>query len=103
KGGISPVWGVVTIGAAIIALYFWHALRAQRAHRDPLVSPSLFRNRTSNLGLVTQIIQWLILQGTFFVIAVFLQTIGKFNAIETGLTLSPATPGILLASASAGR
>jgi MFS family permease len=103
KGGISPVWLFVAIGAVIIALYFWHALRAQRAHRDPLVSPSLFRNRTSNLGLVTQLIQWLILQGSFFVIAVFLQTIGKFNAIETGLTLSPATAGILLASAFAGR
>ena len=36
-------------------------------------------------------------------ISVFLQTIGKFNAIETGLLLSPATAGILLASAFAGR
>ncbi len=103
KGGISPVWVFVAIGAAIIALYFWHARRAERAHRDPLVSPSLFRNRTSNLGLVTQLVQWLILQGSFFVISVFLQTIGKFNAVETGLLLSPATAGILLASAFAGR
>src|SRR5207245_2099184 len=55
------------------------------------------------LGLVTQLVQWLILQGSFFVISVFLQTIGKFNAIETGLLLSPATAGILLASAFAGR
>jgi MFS family permease len=103
KGGISPVWLFVALGAAIIALYFWHARRAERAHRDPLLSPSLFRNRTSNLGLVTQLVQWLILQGSFFVISVFLQTIGKFSAIETGLLLSPATAGILLASAFAGR
>jgi Na+/melibiose symporter-like transporter len=103
KGGISPVWLFVAIGALIIGLFFWHALRAERAHRDPLLLPSLFRNRTSNLGLVTQLIQWLIMQGSFFVIAVFLQTIGKFNAIETGLILSPATAGILLASAFAGR
>ena len=103
KGGISPVWFFVAIGALIIGLFFWHALRAERAHRDPLLLPSLFRNRTSNLGLVTQLIQWLIMQGSFFVIAVFLQTIGKFNAIETGLILSPATAGILLASAFAGR
>ena len=103
EGGVSPVWVFVGIGAVVIALYFWHAFRVQRAHRDPLVSPSLFRNRTSNLGLVTQLVQWLILQGSFFVISVFLQTIGKFSAIETGLILSPATAGILIASAFAGR
>ena len=37
------------------------------------MSPSLFRNKTSNLGLVTQTVQWLVLQGVFFVISVFLQ------------------------------
>ena len=103
EGGISPVWLFVAIGAITIGLYFWHALRAEHAHLDPLLSPSLFRNRTSNLGLVTQLMQWLIMQGSFFVISVFLQTIGNFSAIETGLILSPATAGILLASALAGR
>jgi MFS family permease len=63
----------------------------------------LFRNRTSNLGLVTQNMQWLILQGSFFVISVFLQTVRHFNAIQTGLILTPSTIGILLASALAGR
>ena len=103
EGGISPVWLFVAIGAVIIASYFWHARRAERAHRDPLLSTRLFRQRSANLGLVTQLIQWLILQGTFFVVSVFLQTVGKFNAIQTGLILSPATAGILLASAFAGR
>ena len=103
KGGVSPVWVFVAIGAIIIALYFWHASRAQRAGRDPLVSTRLFRFRGANLGLVTQLVQWLIMQGTFFVVSVFLQTVGKFNAIETGLILSPSTAGILLASGFAGR
>jgi MFS family permease len=103
EGGISPVWLFVALGAVIIALYFWHAARTQSAGRDPLVSPRLFRNRTSNLGLTTQAVQWLIMQGAFFVVSVFLQTVGKFNAIETGLILSPATAGILIASAFAGR
>jgi MFS family permease len=63
----------------------------------------LFRNRVSNLGLVTQNIQWLILQGSFFVISVFLQTVRGFNAIQTGLILTPSTIGILLSSVIAGR
>ncbi len=103
QGGISPVWVLVGIGAVILALYFWHAQRRERAGREPLLSPRVFKNRTSNLGLITQTVQWLILQGSFFVISVFLQTIGKRNAIQTGLILSPATVGILLSSALAGR
>jgi len=53
--------------------------------------------------LITQNMQWLIMQGSFFVISVFLQTVRHYSAIETGLILTPATIGILLASALAGR
>jgi MFS family permease len=103
KGGISPVWVLVAIGAVILAVYFWYTGRRERAGREPLISNRLFRNRTANLGLVTQNVQWLVMQGTFFVLSVYLQAIGKRSAIQTGLILSPATVGILLASAFAGR
>jgi MFS family permease len=52
---------------------------------------------------VTQNIQWLIMQGSFFVVSVFLQTVRGYNAIQTGLILIPATIGILLSSALAQR
>jgi MFS family permease len=103
KGGVSPVWVFVAIGALILVWFFLHIRSRERAGKEPLLSTSLFRNRTSNLGLVTQNIQWLIMQGSFFVISVFLQTVRGYNAIETGLALTPATIGILLASAIAGR
>jgi MFS family permease len=48
-------------------------------------------------------VQWLILQGTFFVISVFLQTVRGFTAIETGLILTSATVGVLFTSSIAGR
>jgi MFS family permease len=103
EGGISPVWLLVAIGAIILAGYFWYAARLERAGREPLISPRLFRNRTSDLGLTTQLVQWLTLQGSFFVISVYLQTVQKHSPIETGLMLTPATIGILVASALAGR
>jgi MFS family permease len=103
KGGISPVWIFVAIGLLILAWFYLHLRRRERARREPLLSTSLFRNRTSNLGLVTQCVQWLVMQGAFFVISVYLQTVHGFNAIQTGLALTPATAGILLASAAAGR
>ena len=63
----------------------------------------LFRSRLTNLGLVTQNSQWFIMIGTVFVVSVFLQVSRGYNAIETGLVLTPATIGILLSSALVGR
>ena len=53
----------------------------------------MFRTRHANLGLGTQLIQWLTLQGSFFVISVFLQEVDHYDAIKTGLLLTPATIG----------
>ncbi len=103
EGGVSPVWLSVAIGAVILAWFFWHLRSRERSGREPLVATRLFRNRTSNLGLGTQLVQWLLMQGTFFVISVFLQQVRGFNAIGTGLMLSPAIIGLLLTSAAAGR
>jgi MFS family permease len=103
KGGISPVWILVAIGAVFLVLFVVHIRRRERRGATPLVSIQLFKNRTSNLGLVTQNIQWLVMQGAFFVISVFLQQERGFSAIQTGLMLLPATIGILLASAAAQR
>src|SRR5689334_3311770 len=87
KGGISPVWLFVAIGALILAWFFLHLRATERAGKDPLLALRLFRNRTSNLGLVTQNVQWLTMQGTFFVVSVFLQQIRGYSAIQTGLML----------------
>ena len=77
--------------------------RCRRAGKEPLLSTGLFKNRISDLGLVTQNLQWLLLMGVSFTVSVFLQTVRGFSAIETGLALTPATIGILLSSAVAGR
>jgi MFS family permease len=103
EGGISPVWPLVGIGAIFLTLFFIHIRSRERAGKEPLLSTRLFRNRASNLGLVTQNVQWLTLQGSFFVISVFLQTVRGYSAIETGLVLSASTVGIILSSAIAGR
>ncbi len=103
QGGISPVWLYVGLGVVVLALFAGYAWAREKNGRAPLVSVRLFTNRTSNLGLLTQNLQWLVLQGAFFVISVFLQQVRGFSAIETGLVLVPATIGLLLASAAAPR
>jgi MFS family permease len=103
QGGLSPVWLFAAIGALVLVWFFVHIRARERKGEPPLLSTKLFRNRVSNLGLVTQNIQWLIMQGSFFVISVFLQEVRGYSAIETGLMLTPATIGILTSSALAQR
>ncbi|CCH33162.1 MFS transporter [Actinosynnema sp. NPDC047251] len=98
-GGLSPVWVFVGIGALVLYGFFRHI----RVAREPLCSPSLFRDRTSNLGLGTQTVQWLVMQGAFFVVSVYLQQERGFSAVHTGLVLLPATVGVLAASGVAAR
>lgn len=103
KGSISPVWIFVAIGALFLLWFFLHTRSSERKGRDVLLPLRLFRNKIANLGLGTQTIQWLILQGSFFTVSVYLQEVNRYNAIQTGLMLTPATIGILAASAGAGR
>jgi MFS family permease len=90
-------------GAAFLLWFFLYVRARERAGKEPLLSTRVFRNRISNLGLVTQNIQWLILMGTSFVVSVFLQEVRGYNAIETGAIFTAETVGILLSSLAAGR
>jgi MFS family permease len=90
-------------GAILIAWFFAHVRAAERHHRHPLLSTALFRSRTSNLGLITQNLQWLVLMGISFVVAVYLQTVRGYDAIETGAIFTAATVGVLVSSLAAGR
>src|SRR3954451_19899941 len=88
-------------GAAFLTGFFVYIRRREQAGKEALLSTRLFKNRASNLGLITQNIQWLLLMGTSFVVAVFLQTVRGYNAIETGVIFTAATLGVLASSLAA--
>jgi MFS family permease len=94
---------LMVIGAGILIAFFLYIRSRERAGKEPLLSTGLFKNRISNLGLVTQNVQWLLLMGTSFVVSVFLQTVRGYNAIETGVIFTAATLGILVSSFGAER
>jgi MFS family permease len=94
---------LIAVGAAILAWFFLHVRRRERRGKEPLLSTSLFRNRTSNLGLVTQNVQWLLLMGTSFVVSAYLQVVRGYSAIGTGVVFTAATVGLLTSSLAAGR
>ena len=94
---------LIVAGVLVLALFFRSVRAKERAGKEPLLSTSLFRNRTSNLGLVTQNTQWLMLLGTSFVVSAYLQVIRGYNAIETGVIFTAATAGLLVSSLAAER
>jgi MFS family permease len=94
---------LLVVGAAFLGFFLLYIRSRERAGKEALLSTALFRNRTSDLALVTQNIQWLVLMGTSFVVAVYLQTVRGYNAIETGVIFTAATVGLLLSSLGAER
>src|SRR4051794_34852886 len=94
---------LMAAGAALLLWFFFYIRARERAGKEPLLSTRLFKNQTSNLGLVTQNIQWLLLMGVSFTVSVFLQTVRGYNAIQTGVIFTAATLGVLASSLAAER
>lgn len=74
---------VMILGGALVLVWFFLSVRAkERAGKEPLLPTVLFRNRTSNLGLITQDTQRLLLTRVSFVVAAYLQVVRGYDAIE---------------------
>jgi MFS family permease len=93
----------LAVGVILLGAFFFYIRARERAGKEALLSTALFRNRVSNLGLVTQNLQWLLLMGVSFVVSVYLQTERHYSAVKTGVVFTAATVGILLSSLGAER
>jgi MFS family permease len=94
---------LLVLGALFLLAFFLYIRNRERAGKEPLLSTGLFKNRTCNLALVTQDIQWLLLMGVSFVVSVYLQEVRGYSAIKTGVIFTAATLGILFSSLAAER
>ena len=88
----------LVVGVVLLVAFFFYVRTRERKGKEALLSTRLFKNRTCNLALVTQNVQWLLLLGTSFVVSVFLQEVRGYNAIQTGVIFTAATLGVLAAS-----
>lgn len=103
ENSIALMATLIAVGALVLLWFFLHVRARERAGKEALLSIELFRNHNSNLALVTQNIQWLLLMGIAFVVSAFLQVVRGYNAIQTGVIFTAATAGILGASLMAER
>ncbi|SEP67900.1 drug resistance transporter, EmrB/QacA subfamily [Devosia sp. YR412] len=100
-----PLWafGMIAVGLiGLVAFFFWQKARAQR-NEPQLLNYDLLTNRDFMFGAFVVTIFASGIPGMFMVISLLLQGGFGFSALESGLTNTPFSVGVLIASGIAGR
>ena len=89
----------LVVGVAAIAAF----LLTERASRHPMLPLDLFRSMQFTGANAVTFVVYAALGGAFFLLAIQLQQVVGFTALQTGLALVPMTIVMLLFSAQAGK
>jgi DHA2 family lincomycin resistance protein-like MFS transporter len=85
---LGPSIGIVTAGAATIAIFVLRQLKLQRTGA-PLMDLRTLRNRTFALSLALMCIAFLAMMGSMILLPLYLQNLRGLTPLETGLLLMP--------------
>ena len=99
-----PAWLFAMMAASVLVLagFGWYQVRRQRAGRDPLVEPSVFRHRSYSAGIVFSIVFTGSLGGIVMIFNVFLQNGLGFTPWHSAVTTAPWAAGAFIGSAVGG-
>ena len=97
-GSLSIVPVSIVLGLILLAVFAWWENRVEKRGRVPLVSVKLFANRQYTSGVITTSVMSLGQTGLIFSLPIFLQSVVKLDAFETGVALLPLSLAILVAS-----
>jgi EmrB/QacA subfamily drug resistance transporter len=87
-GWSSPaVWGSLMAGVVLLSLFTWYESRA----KDPMLPLVLFRRRNFSMGNVETLAMYAGLSVVFFFLVLFLQQIGGYSPLKSGLATLPVT------------
>jgi EmrB/QacA subfamily drug resistance transporter len=95
----AQAYGPLLIGAALVAAFVVHALRAE----EPLLNIRLFREPSFGAAAVTTFILGAALFGAMIVMPLYFQLVRGEDAVMTGLLLIPQGLGAAVAMPLAGR
>lgn len=90
---------ILIIASIIVLLAFgMFEIRRSKAGKVPLFDVTLLKDRNLTIGTLLRMIAALAMAGTLFAVSIYLQSVLKMSAIETGLMLIPMTAGMMLVS-----
>jgi MFS family permease len=93
--GLSPTLWLVIIGLFVIWLFFQWESRLEAKKAEPLLPPSMLRNRQLVGGLTMFFFQYMVQMGVFFTVPLFLSVVLGLSALETGVRLLPLSLTLL--------
>jgi MFS family permease len=99
-----PAWlfGMLAASVLVLAGFGRYQVRRQRAGRDPLVEPSVFRHRPYRAGIVFSVVFTGSLGGIVMIFNVFLQNGLGFTPWHSAVTTAPWAAGAFIGSAAGG-
>lgn len=86
-------------GIGVLALFIWFERRAS----DPIITPSLFRNRIFSTSLVLGIFVSMAMFGSIMFLPLFIQGVIGLSAQNSGLVMSPMMISFIVGSVVAGQ
>ena len=100
--GSTNGWSVIPIVSISVGVLFFAAFaHRQRTATDPLIKPSLMKNRGFTSGLLVCLVAVAAGTGLLFVLSLFLQEGLHVSARDTSLALVPLTLGLVAAGFAA--
>lgn len=100
--GSGSGWGPVPVVSLVVgAAFFVLFARRQKTAADPLIKPSLLKNRGFTSGLIVGLLYFAVTSGLVYVMSLFMQQALHSSPGDTALGLLPLTIGIII-SAGAG-
>jgi len=102
KGGPSFVPFSIIIGIIFLLLFFIWEKKVEGRGDTPLVSMGIFRNKVFSAGVMTTAIVSLGQVGLIFALPVFLQSVLKLDAFQTGMALLPLSIALLIMAPLSG-
>jgi MFS family permease len=101
--GFSAVPFIILAGLGVLGAFVLWEERRERLGRDTLLDRTLLSITPLRAGLLTLMMQQLILLGTFFVLPVYLQVVLGLDAFETGKRLFPLSVAMFIAAMTGPR
>ncbi|GAA3591022.1 MFS transporter [Nonomuraea rosea] len=102
--GSAHGWGLLAYlclaGGVVFAGLFWVR---QRTAANPLIEPSLLRNRGFTAGLVLGVVFFAAVSGLLYVMSLLMQYGLRFTPMQAALGLAPLAMGIVIASVACHR
>ena len=101
--GVSPTTWLILGGLAVVYGFLQWESRLEAADREPLLRPTMLRNRQLTGGLTLFGTQFAVQSGVFFAVPLFLSVVLGLSALQTGIRVFPLSVALLLAAAGIPR